>query len=78
VRRRRRGRLPAPPPPPEGLIWDLDEWVSLREYAWPHVEEMQAFDALPAHVQAELRRTGESALAYLELQRQQKRKWWQF
>lgn len=47
--------------------------MSHRAYAWPHVEEMQAFDALPAHVQRELRRTGESALAYLELQR--RRQW---
>lgn len=75
MRRRRRGRLEAPPPPPEGQIWDHDEFVSHAKYARPHVEEMKAFDALPAETRAELRRTGETTLNYLARTR---RPWWQF
>lgn len=67
--RRRRGRHPAPPPPPPGLIWDLDEYVTHAAYAAIHVREMRAFDSLPPHIQAELRRTGQSAIAYLEWKR---------
>jgi hypothetical protein len=73
VRRNRRGRQPAPPPPPDGLIWDLDEYVTHREFARPHVDEMRAFDSLPALVRRELRDTGQSALAYLEWQKGNRR-----
>lgn len=57
------------------MVWDLDEWVTAKQYAEPHVREMEAFDRLPRHVKAELRRTGQSALAYLEYVRGLERVW---
>jgi hypothetical protein len=49
--------------------------VSLEAYARPHVEDMKAFDALPADIRAELRRTGEETRSYLKRTR---RPWWKF
>lgn len=74
--RRRRGRLEAPPPSPPGMVWDVDEWVPAEKYGAYSRREMAAFDSLPESVKRELRRTGEDALAYLELQRRRRERDW--
>lgn len=45
------------------------------QYARTHVLDMQAFDALPAPVRAELRRTGEDTRSYLRRTRRDDFDW---
>jgi hypothetical protein len=57
------------------MVWEVDgsELVTAADFAKESRLEMEAFDRLPEHRKRELRASGQSALAFLEWERKQRR-----